>query len=374
MDICKSYNYDPKIEAQKDELIPPQQKATKKPSNPDELKPWKDYNDKIKVWDLVQHEFSIVRNQEKKGKVSARSIILRNGSESTYSGYIYEDSGCMFLFSTGTIYPPEKLLTPFEVYTYQNHNGNFSKANAALYHEGYGDREVKHVEALEETPEEPNPIFPIDVFPEWIRDFVNEHYNVLGFNTDAMSLSIISAISSIIGNKITLEAGWKSTAVLWFVIVGKAGSNKSHPLAHAFKPLLDVDFANAKEYMNAYRDFEEYEKLPAKEKANIEKVEKPYLKQLVVQDTTVEALVQAHSYNPNGMVLYMDELSGFWSGMNQYKGGKGNEESFWLKAYNNGAHVANRKMKDGIVSIERTFVNIIGTIQTRSNKKHYTKN
>ena len=54
----------------------------------------------------------------------------------------------MFLYSTGTIYPHERLITPFEAYTWKNHNGDFKAANSQLYKDGYGDPFVESVPNL----------------------------------------------------------------------------------------------------------------------------------------------------------------------------------------------------------------------------------
>jgi hypothetical protein len=69
-----------------------------------------------------------------------------------------------------------------------------------------------------------------------------------------------------------------------------------------------------------------------------------------------------HSWNENGLGLYKDEMSGFYGAINQYKGGKGTDESFWLESFSNGSYIVNRKNAEPI-SIDNIFVNIIGTIQ-----------
>ena len=70
---------------------------------------------------LVGDEFKIVR------QLKDKYIIKRHGATSPHSGYIYNDSGCMYLFTTGTNYPAEKLITPFQAYTIKYHNNDFKE-------------------------------------------------------------------------------------------------------------------------------------------------------------------------------------------------------------------------------------------------------
>ena len=105
--ICRTYNY-----VDQSEQLQPDKKVAKEYDNSN-ITPWQDYNEKTSIYDIIGEDFKIVR------KLAKHDIILRHGAESSQSGYVYKDSGCMFLFSTGTIYPNEKLITPFIAYAYE---------------------------------------------------------------------------------------------------------------------------------------------------------------------------------------------------------------------------------------------------------------
>jgi hypothetical protein len=111
--------------------------------NENEIKPWDDFNEKTTVWELIESEFTIVR------RLKNKNVIKRHGATSEHSGYIFNDTGFMFLFSTGTIYPNETLLSPFQVFTYKYFNGDFKEASKDIYSKGFGSRIVKKVEQLE---------------------------------------------------------------------------------------------------------------------------------------------------------------------------------------------------------------------------------
>ena len=110
--------------------------------------------------DLISDQFTIVRNLKDK------YLIRRNGATSPHSGYIFKDSGVMFLYSSGTTFEAEKAYTPFTVYAHLRHQDNLSSAASDLYQQGYGDRvkvepsfddeEIKAIESYEAD-------FPIEI-------------------------------------------------------------------------------------------------------------------------------------------------------------------------------------------------------------------
>jgi len=161
MYISKGYNFiEPEVK------IEP--KIVNKEFESEGLTPWKDYNNKHSIFDVISDDFRVLSSNSSK-----YYQIKRHGGDSAHSGYVFKDSGCMFLFSTATIYPHEKLISPFAAYSIKHHNGNFSAAASRLYSEGYGDR-VKKV--VKELSREISKIqvnlpkkdleFPIDIFDE----------------------------------------------------------------------------------------------------------------------------------------------------------------------------------------------------------------
>jgi hypothetical protein len=128
MSFSKMYNYISEA--------PAEPKKEKTEFITGEITPWEDYNQKTNIWDVISNEFTIPHG----GNKSKHIVIKRFGTMAPHSGYIFKDSGCMYLFSTATIYPHEKLISPFLAYCYQAHNGDFSAAAKELYSLGYGSR------------------------------------------------------------------------------------------------------------------------------------------------------------------------------------------------------------------------------------------
>ena len=128
--ISKSYNFE--------EEAPPEPTRThKKPFvNVDGgLTTIEHYNEATDVWTLISEDFKKVKGGGK------NQNILRIGSKADKSGTIYNDSGFLWLWTPNTIYPQERLLSPFEVYTIKHHHHNKSKAAQELYRLGYGTRQ-----------------------------------------------------------------------------------------------------------------------------------------------------------------------------------------------------------------------------------------
>ena len=68
----------------------------------------------------------------------------------------------------------------------------------------------------------------------------------------------------------------------------------------------------------------------------------PKPRRIDIDDATMEVLPLILADNPRGLVMIRDELSAFILGMNQFKGGKGNDRSNALKIWSGDAIVKDR--------------------------------
>lgn len=342
-----------------------------------ELTPWQDYNDNTNIWDIICDEFSIVSNNKK------HIVIKRHGASSVHSGYIFKDTGFMYLFSTGTNYPHEKLITPFLAYTIKYHRGDFSESTKALYKEGFGSR-VKRI--LKETISLPNTdkliedfkynktdlVFPIDIFPEPIQSYILECNSKLDSNIDYMGCSLLWLISVSIGNAIEIEVkrGWNENATLWISLVGKAGIGKTPSINNVIFPLQKVNSREIKNYYKELEKFEYYDNLSKKEKEESIEVQKPIKKQFIANDITLEALVDLHQESDNAVGVFKDELAGWLKDMNKYRAGSDLE--FWLSCWSGKSVSLNRLTRKGSF-VEKPFIPVLGGIQPNILNSFYTE-
>jgi len=362
------YNY----EEEEEQII--EKKVKKEFIEGNETPPWTDFNERNDVFSLIKDEFFIPRG----GHKANHTLVKRNGAKSPHSGYIYKDTGLLFLFSTGTQYPAEKALSPFHIYTIQKHHGDFSAAARDLYNQGYGDRVKSKVESIKTTlkkvPKEKieNVDFPIDIYPEKMQAFLIECSETLGDIVDYTGSALLWLISLSVGNsfKIEVKHGWTEGGSVWISLVGKAGIGKTPSLNRIVAPLKQVNQREFKKYLKEYNEWKQFDDLPAKEKGGAEGPAKPRNSQFISTDITVEALIQLHQESDNAVGVYKDELSGWIKDMNKYR--DGSDLEFWLSAWAGESVVLNRVTRDSNF-IDKPCLPVLGGIQPSVFDAFYTE-
>lgn len=367
MYISKGYNY-----------IAPEEKIEHKVINNDfkngGISPWDDFNNKKTIFDIIGDDFKIISSNSSK-----YYQIKRFGADSSHSGYVFKDTGCMYLFSTATIYPHEKLISPFAAYTFKYHNGNFSEAAAKLYSDGYGDREKKVVKELSKeiskldvSLPKKDLEFPIDIFHEHFQKYIIECNQKLDSNIDFMGVSLIWAMSVIIGNSIKIEVkkGWIEPCNVWIAVVGKAGLGKTPSINNIIYPLQRINSKEIKTFIKKNKEYQEYQSLSKKEKNQVEEVKKPKKHQFIANDITLEALIDLHQDNDNGVGVFKDELAGWFKDMNKYR--QGSDLEHWLSSWSGKPINLNRITRAGSF-VESPFIPVLGGIQPGIFNNFYTE-
>ena len=353
--ISKSYNH---IEEQ-----PELPKKEKKVYEAGDITPWEDFNEKNDIWDVICDEFTIPT----RGIKTKHILVKRHNSDSPHSGYIFKDSNCLYLFSTGTIYPAEKLISSFTAYAYKYHNGNFKEATKDLYEQGFGSRlkvkieELKN-EIIKEEIKLEKAVFPIDIFPSDIQFYINECSTKLDSNIEFMGVSLIWLISVCVGNSLQVEVkrGWNENGVVWIATVGKAGLGKTPSIHNIISPLQTANSKEIKRYIKESEKYEYYISLSKKDKEEYPEVVKPHKTQFIANDITLEALVEMHQESDNSVGVFKDELAGWLKDMNKYRAGSDLE--FWLSCWSGKSVSMNRKTATSSF-VERPFIPVLGGIQ-----------
>ena len=333
-----------------------------------ELHVWDDFNNQTKMFDVIGDEFTIVKN------LSNKYIIKRNDAKSAHSGYVFVDSGCMYLYSTGTQYPHEKLISPFTAYTIKHHGGDFSKSAKELYQKGFGSRVVKKIEVLEQSVvvKKEDLVFPIDVFPLNIQNYFNLCHETLDSSIDYMGCSMLWLVSVIVGNSVRIEVkpGWQEPATTWISVLGKAGIGKTPSIHNIVNPIMKANNREIKKYVKAREKFDVYSALDKKEKENTEEIKSPKKTQFIAIDITLEALVELHEENKNAVGVFKDELAGWFKDMNKYRAGSDLE--FWLSSWSGKSVFLNRKTAKSSF-VESPLIPVLGGIQPRVMDQFYTE-
>jgi hypothetical protein len=352
--ISKSYNF---IDEQ-----PIEPKKNPKEYAPDEITPWTDFNNQTDIWNVIQEDFFIPAKAQKKDYY----LIKRHGSEAAHSGYVFKDSGCMYLFSTGTIYPHETLISPFLAFSWKYHKGDTKAAAKDLYEQGFGSRLKKQIQENKPIIEKPlqikDVVFPLEIFPKEVQYYILECNSKLDSNIDYMGSSLIWLISVCVGNSFEIEVkkGWNEPAVVWLAVVGKAGIGKTPSINNIIFPLNKLNFKEIKRYHEQMDQYNFYNDLTKKEKEEHSEPVKPRKSQFIANDITLEALVDLHQESDNAVGVFKDELAGWFKDMNKYRAGSDLE--FWLSCWSGKSVSLNRMTRKGSF-IEHPFIPVLGGIQ-----------
>jgi hypothetical protein len=359
MTFSKMYNY---IDEQPIEI-----KRDKKIYIESDLTTWDDFNQRNDIFSIIGDEFTIV------GNLSKKYVIKRHGATSPHSGYIFKDTGFMFLFSTGSQYKHETLYTPFTAYARKYHNDDMKLAASKLYSEGYGSRIVnKALEPKEKIVINKSDLeFPIDIFPKPIQSYISECSETLDSSIDYMGCSLLWMISLSIGNAMQIEVkkGWRELATIWVAIVGKAGIGKTPSITNIIFPIEKINNREIANFIKEYEKYEFYSNLSKKEQEEYPEVMKPTKKQFIANDITIEALVDLHQQNDISVGVFKDELAGWFKDMNKYKAGSDLE--FWLSTWSGKSVNLNRMTRAGSF-VAKPLIPVLGGIQPTIFNSFYT--
>ena len=356
IDTCRILN---EVEHQDDVIHIPAALSRQYTEVSNETPPWEDYNHKHSIFDIIGVEFSIIKDRADK------TLIKRIGAKSAHSGYVFKNSGCMYLFSTGTIYPAQKLVSPFQAYAIKNFSGNFSQAASALYSQGYGDRKkpTLHIDKVIKEPQKFNSeTFPIEIFPREIQTYILAANQSLNASIDYMGGALLWMGSICIGNSIRVEIkkGWEEISTVWVALVGAAGIGKTPSTIPVLQPLERINSEERKRYAKQKKDHEAYLLLSKKDKETALEVPEPKRSYFIVDDITIESLINTHTENPNGVGIFKDELAGWFKDMNKYKAGSDKEQ--WLSSWS-GKGISVDRISRQSDYISKPILPVIGGIQ-----------
>ena len=195
-------------------------------------------------------------------------------------------------------------------------------------------------------------ILPVDGLSPNATEMLRKVASSLQCPVDIALSAMFATVGVAMGKRVIIDDGkYRNYPCLWVCVVAPSGSNKSTPIRFFLQPLKDRDSYN-------YGDYRE--ELRAYRQAGDDKGDKPVFKQYVISDSTPEARNQVLSVNPNGILLYRDELKGMIDDFCRYA--KSGELSQMLSMFDSDTIVVNRKSDEPLL-IKDPFMSIIGSIQ-----------
>ncbi|MHB8406697.1 MAG: YfjI family protein [Acidiferrobacterales bacterium] len=230
----------------------------------------------------------------------------------------------------------------------------------------------------------PVAVFDFDLLPDALRPWIQDIAERVQCPPDFPAVGAMISLAAVVGRKIGIRPkrrdDWLEVPNLWGAIVGRPGVMKSPALREAMQPLRKLEVAaleNFKEEVTAWR--REHELFKLKREATRSKIVKaikggkevtadefaddePQARRVVVNDCSVEALGEILRFNPNGTLVYRDELVGLLKSLDK----EGNEgaRGFFLSAWNGTDGYTFDRIGRGLnLRIDACCLSLLGSIQ-----------
>ncbi|POZ53373.1 YfjI family protein [Methylovulum psychrotolerans] len=232
-----------------------------------------------------------------------------------------------------------------------------------------------------------------DAFAVWVQDIARRQASPVDYG----AIGAMVALSSVIGKKGAVQpnkcSDWIVVPNLWGLAIGRASAKKSPALSEVLKPLdrLEIDgkqqfdaekSRNDAELMTAkiIRDIAEKDAIDLlKKKDNkaenravaeillresadsMANIQAPTRRRFKVNDVTIEKLGELLNENPNGLLLYRDEIAGFLKTIDRED--RANDRAFYLECFDGKGRYTFDRIGRGTIDIESTCVALLGGIQ-----------
>lgn len=218
--------------------------------------------------------------------------------------------------------------------------------------------------------------FPVADLPEPLRGFVAAGSKSIGCDPSYIALPLLAVCAAAIGNsrRIRLKRDWSEPAILWIVIIGESGTQKSPAFALVTRPVHQRQRRASDQLEADLKDFErerhEYDRALAawnrtKDAAGDppDSPPEPIFERFIVGDTTVEAIAPILQDNSRGVLLARDELNGWFASFDRYSSGKGGDSAHWLGMFNAADITVDRKSARKPIFVPQAAVCVAGGIQ-----------
>lgn len=219
--------------------------------------------------------------------------------------------------------------------------------------------------------------FPLHTLPRTLREYAQQHAKAINCDEAMIALHMFAVFGGLIGNSRVVmgKATWAEPSVFWTTIIADSGGGKSPAWRAALSPLQSINSTFKKTYQakekEYHKDLRAYLKTPLKKgdyersKDDQEAPKEPEQQQILIDDITVESVVDVAKVNPRGLILSKDEMKAWFGSFARYRsGGSGtSDDAFWLSCFNAGGVIVNRKTaKQKVTMVDRVAVSMCGSI------------
>jgi len=235
----------------------------------------------------------------------------------------------------------------------------------------------------------PVPAFNLAWLPDALAPWVADVADRVQCPPDFVAVGVLVAAAAVIGRKVAMrpkrQDDWAVVPNLWGLAVGPPGVMKSPAIAEALRPLhrlvTDAHAQDEEQRLAQHFHFAEQKarrhdlaqrlRAAVAHAASTEDLREPFAavsrdtpraaRRYLVNDTTVEKLGELLNHNPNGLLLFRDELSGFLHTME--RPGHENDRAFYCEAWNGTGAYTYDRIGRGTLRIRAACVSVLGGIQ-----------
>lgn len=219
-----------------------------------------------------------------------------------------------------------------------------------------------NIDSLSNPDNEKGAGLPVDGLTDSLQRIIRELSDYYQSPQDFVAASMFHCAGTLLGNKVKLVSEFNDVPMMWMITVGISGAGKSKALNKLGEYATTEDSRRTEAYRRAMAIWEQSK--------DAEKQEKPRQSQLILNVQTQEALYNCLFDNPNGIMIAVDEISGFFGNLNRYN--KGDDESEYLSIWSGQRLKISRKSELPRI-VEHPFINIFGGIQKERLRKIFTE-
>src|ERR1700733_13402287 len=175
----------------------------------------------------------------------------------------------------------------------------------------------------------PPPELSDEALPQSWAEIIHAFAAVAEAPPDYVAIAAVAGAAGAIGNACVVEGerGWREAAVLWAMLIGPPSAHKTPALKAAHGALAAIDHELYVEWKKECEQIEVQHQMALdaqvaenRPKRTVKKSEKPPLKHLLHDDTSLEKLTINMAASPHGAVAFYSELAAWFASFSRYSG------------------------------------------------------
>lgn len=234
--------------------------------------------------------------------------------------------------------------------------------------------------------------FRPSLLPEAVRPWVEDISERIQCPPDYAAVGVMVGLAAVIGRQVSIRPkahdDWTVTPNLWGAVIGRPGIMKTPALQDALRPIrkLEADAIDAFQTAEYKYDADQWVRdaqdkalgdklktavktgnqqeisdLKAEKQDALKADSRPTCRRFETNDTSVEKLGELLAENPNGLLVFRDELTGWLRSLDREE--NSNSRAFFLESWNGTGGYTYDRIGRGTVRIEAACVSILGGIQ-----------